>query len=90
MGVLAKRVIIHGAINRQSGAETTKLLATTAAIQKGVSRQWDKRARRQWFQSQQARRTFFLIRRVSNIDDGAGNGLAHNLPITALSLGNFR
>jgi hypothetical protein len=34
MGVLAKRVIIHGAINRKSGAETTKLLATTAAIRK--------------------------------------------------------
>jgi len=34
MGVLAKRVIIQGAINRQSRAETTKLPATTAAIQK--------------------------------------------------------
>jgi hypothetical protein len=34
MGVLAKRVIIHGAINRESGAETTMLLATTAGIQK--------------------------------------------------------
>jgi hypothetical protein len=34
MGVLAKRAIIHGAINRESTAETTKLLATTAAIRK--------------------------------------------------------
>jgi hypothetical protein len=33
MGVLAKRVIIHGAINRESGAETTTLPATTAGIQ---------------------------------------------------------
>lgn len=34
MGVLAKRVIIHGAINRESGAKTTKLLAATVGIQK--------------------------------------------------------
>jgi hypothetical protein len=33
MGVLAKRVIIHGAIHRESGAETTKLPAATAGIQ---------------------------------------------------------
>jgi hypothetical protein len=28
-----------------------------------------------------------LIRRVSNIDHGAGNGLTHNVPITAAVLG---
>jgi hypothetical protein len=30
MGVLAKRVIMHGAMNHESGADITKLLATTA------------------------------------------------------------
>ena len=34
MGVLAKRIIIHGAMNHESGADITKLLATTAGIQK--------------------------------------------------------
>ena len=34
MGVLANRNIIQGAINHESGAEITKLLATTAGIQK--------------------------------------------------------
>jgi hypothetical protein len=29
-GVLAKRIIIHGAMNHESGADITKLLATTA------------------------------------------------------------
>jgi hypothetical protein len=34
MGVLAKRIIIRGGINHESAAEITKLLATTAGIQK--------------------------------------------------------
>ena len=34
MGALAKRIIIQGAINHESGAEMTKLLATMAGIQK--------------------------------------------------------
>jgi hypothetical protein len=34
MGALANRNIIQGAINHESGAEITKLLATTAGIQK--------------------------------------------------------
>ena len=34
IGALAKRIIIQGAINHESGAEITKLLATKAGIQK--------------------------------------------------------
>jgi hypothetical protein len=36
MGVLAKRIIIHGAMNHESGADITMLLATTAGIQKNA------------------------------------------------------
>jgi hypothetical protein len=36
MGVLAKRIIMHGAMNHETGADITKLLATTAGIQKNA------------------------------------------------------
>ena len=38
MGVLAKRIITRGAMNHEGGADITKLLATTAGIQKNA---WD-------------------------------------------------
>ena len=86
MGVLAKRVIIHGAISRESGAETTTLLAATAGIQKkaydagGTSKLGGNG-------SNSGRPVAHSFRRVSNIDHGAGNGLTHNVPITASVLG---
>jgi hypothetical protein len=90
MGVLAKRVIIYGAINPESGAETTTPLATTAGMQKRRMTPVKQANSAGMVPIPAGQLHIHLIRKVSDIDHGAGNGLAQNVSITALSLGSFR